>query len=96
MRDGDVVVIAAGADYPEPARFTGTTTAEMMKSLSGHQDRVAAAEHVLVVVGGPSGVELSAEIRLAGRTPASPSPTRGRRCCTPPAASGPGAGRWPG
>lgn len=61
----DVVVIATGADYPEPARFTGTTTEETIKSFAGHQRKVAAAEHVLVVGGGPSGVELSAEIRLA-------------------------------
>ncbi|TQJ57797.1 NAD(P)/FAD-dependent oxidoreductase [Streptomyces sp. SLBN-115] len=61
----DVLVIATGADYPEPARFTGTTTEETIKSFAGHQRRIAAAEHVLVVGGGPSGVELSAEIRLA-------------------------------
>ncbi|MFI1028752.1 NAD(P)/FAD-dependent oxidoreductase [Streptomyces sp. NPDC020951] len=61
----DVVVIATGADYPEPARFTGTTTEETIKSFAGHQRKIAAAGHVLVVGGGPSGVELSAEIRLA-------------------------------
>ncbi|MGI5460280.1 NAD(P)/FAD-dependent oxidoreductase [Streptomyces sp. CA-249302] len=61
----DVVVIATGADYPEPARFTGTTTDEALKSFAGHQQKIARAEHVLVVGGGPSGVELSAEIRLA-------------------------------
>jgi NADH dehydrogenase FAD-containing subunit len=61
----DVLVIATGADYPEPARFTGTTTEEAAKSFAGHQQHVATAEHVLVVGGGPSGVELSAEIRLA-------------------------------
>ncbi|GAB2850206.1 hypothetical protein GCM10027074_16160 [Streptomyces deserti] len=61
----DVVVIATGADYPEPARFTGTTTEEAAKSFAEHQQKVATAEHVLVVGGGPSGVELSAEIRLA-------------------------------
>jgi NADH dehydrogenase FAD-containing subunit len=61
----DVVVIATGADYPEPARFTGTTTEEAAKSFAAHQQSIAAAEHVLVVGGGPSGVELSAEIRLA-------------------------------
>ncbi|MCX4911549.1 NAD(P)/FAD-dependent oxidoreductase [Streptomyces sp. NBC_00878] len=61
----DVVVIATGADYPEPARFVGTTTEEAAKSFAGHQQNVAAADHVLVVGGGPSGVELSAEIRLA-------------------------------
>ncbi|MDR6979609.1 NADH dehydrogenase FAD-containing subunit [Streptomyces sp. 3330] len=61
----DVVVIATGADYPEPARFTGTTAEEAITSFAGHQRKVAAAAHVLVVGGGPSGVELGAEIRLA-------------------------------
>ncbi|MER6158895.1 FAD-dependent oxidoreductase [Streptomyces sp. NPDC001868] len=61
----DVVVIATGADYPEPARFLGTTTEEAGKTFTAHQESVAAAEHVLVVGGGPGGVELAAEIRLA-------------------------------
>ncbi|MBC9724387.1 FAD-dependent oxidoreductase [Streptomyces sp. TRM68367] len=61
----DVVVIATGADYPEPARFTGTTVEEAAKSFAEHQRNIATAGHVLVVGGGPSGVELSAEIRLA-------------------------------
>ncbi|MFJ8942253.1 NAD(P)/FAD-dependent oxidoreductase [Streptomyces sp. NPDC102395] len=61
----DVVAIATGADYPEPARFLGTTTEEAVKAFAAHQQSIAAAEHVLVVGGGPSGVELSAEIRLA-------------------------------
>ncbi|MFF3850341.1 NAD(P)/FAD-dependent oxidoreductase [Streptomyces sp. NPDC002328] len=61
----DVVVIATGADYPEPARFLGTTAEEAVKAFTAHQQKIAAAEHVLVVGGGPSGVELSAEIRLA-------------------------------
>jgi NADH dehydrogenase FAD-containing subunit len=61
----DVVVIATGADYPEPARFNGTTADEAAKTFTEYQQRVAGADHVLVVGGGPSGVELSAEIRLA-------------------------------
>ncbi|WP_200308606.1 NAD(P)/FAD-dependent oxidoreductase [Streptomyces adelaidensis] len=61
----DVVVIATGADYPEPARFLGTTTEEAAKTFAAHQENVAAARHVLVVGGGPGGVELAAEIRLA-------------------------------
>ncbi|MEU5768287.1 NAD(P)/FAD-dependent oxidoreductase [Streptomyces asoensis] len=61
----DVLVIATGADYPEPARFTGTTPEETIKSFAGHQRKVATAGHVLVVGGGPSGVELAAEVRLA-------------------------------
>ncbi|SED62402.1 NAD(P)/FAD-dependent oxidoreductase [Streptomyces sp. PAN_FS17] len=61
----DVLVIATGADYPEPARFSGTTTEEAAKSFATHQQHIATAEHVLVVGGGPSGVELAAEIRLA-------------------------------
>ncbi|MEV6947472.1 FAD-dependent oxidoreductase [Streptomyces sp. NPDC051172] len=61
----DVLVLATGADYPAPARFIGTTPEEAAKSFAEHQQRVAAARHVLVVGGGPSGVELGAEIRLA-------------------------------
>ncbi len=61
----DVLVIATGADYPEPARFSGTTTEEAIKAFAEHQQKISTAEHVLVVGGGPSGVELSAEIRLA-------------------------------
>lgn len=61
----DVVVIATGADYPEPARFTGTTTEEAAKAFAGHQRNIASAGHILVIGGGPSGIELSAEIRLA-------------------------------
>ncbi|WP_405813748.1 FAD-dependent oxidoreductase [Streptomyces sp. NBC_01390] len=61
----DVVVIATGADYPEPARFTGTTVEEAAQSFAEHQRSIAAADHLLVVGGGPSGVELAAEIRLA-------------------------------
>ncbi|NUS79547.1 MAG: FAD-dependent oxidoreductase [Streptomyces sp.] len=61
----DVLVIATGADYPEPARFAGATAAEAAKSFGEHQRKVATAQHVLVVGGGPSGVELGAEIRLA-------------------------------
>ncbi|WP_033325671.1 NAD(P)/FAD-dependent oxidoreductase [Streptomyces yerevanensis] len=61
----DVVVVATGADYPEPARFTGTTPEEAAKSFAEHQQNIATAEHALVVGGGPSGVELAAEIRLA-------------------------------
>ncbi|MHB9863922.1 NAD(P)/FAD-dependent oxidoreductase [Streptomyces sp. YIM S03343] len=61
----DVLVIATGADYPEPARFAGTTADEAVENFAQHQKKIAGAEHVLVVGGGPSGVELSAEIRLA-------------------------------
>lgn len=61
----DVLVIATGADYPEPARFTGTTVEEAAKTFAGHQQKIASAAHTLVVGGGPSGVELAAEIRLA-------------------------------
>ncbi|WP_338894690.1 FAD-dependent oxidoreductase [Streptomyces sp. TG1A-60] len=61
----DVVVIATGADYPEPARFLGTTTEEAAKTFAAHQESVASAGHVLIVGGGPGGVELAAEIRLA-------------------------------
>ncbi|MFE1248609.1 FAD-dependent oxidoreductase [Streptomyces sp. NPDC058735] len=58
------VVITTGADCPEPARSTGTTE-EAATSFAERQREVAAAGHVLVVGGGPGGVELAAVIRLA-------------------------------
>jgi NADH dehydrogenase FAD-containing subunit len=61
----DVLVIATGADYQEPARFTGTTVDEAAKSFRSHQQRAARARSALVIGGGPSGVELSAELRRA-------------------------------
>ncbi|MFB8754438.1 NAD(P)/FAD-dependent oxidoreductase [Streptomyces nigra] len=61
----DVLVIATGADYQEPARFTGHTVAEAAASFRGHQRRIADARSLLVIGGGPSGVELAAELRLA-------------------------------
>ncbi|MFE1996262.1 NAD(P)/FAD-dependent oxidoreductase [Streptomyces parvulus] len=61
----DALVIATGADYQEPARFTGSTVAEAAAAFQGHQRRLAGARSVLVVGGGPSGVELTAELRRA-------------------------------
>ncbi|MFD6310758.1 NAD(P)/FAD-dependent oxidoreductase [Streptomyces nigra] len=61
----DVLVVATGADYQEPARFTGHTVAEAAASFRGHQRRIADARSLLVIGGGPSGVELAAEVRLA-------------------------------
>lgn len=61
----DVLVVATGAVYPEPARFVGTTPDEAAKAFAERQHGIAAAGHILVVGGGPSGGELSAEIRLA-------------------------------
>ncbi|GHH84574.1 pyridine nucleotide-disulfide oxidoreductase [Streptomyces sulfonofaciens] len=59
----DVLVLASGADYQEPARFTGTTVEEAAESFHAHQYRAARARNVLIVGGGPSGVELAAELR---------------------------------
>jgi apoptosis-inducing factor 2 len=61
----DVAVIATGAEYGEPARFTGVTTGEAAAAFRASQERFAAANAILVVGGGPAGVELSAEARLA-------------------------------
>jgi NADH dehydrogenase FAD-containing subunit len=61
----DVLVLATGADYQEPARFTGRTIAEAATSFHSHQRRAAEARSMLVIGGGPSGVELSAELRRA-------------------------------
>ncbi|MGW2709336.1 NAD(P)/FAD-dependent oxidoreductase [Streptomyces sp. NPDC001356] len=59
----DALVIATGADYQEPARFTGSTVEEAAESFRSHQRRVAGARSILVIGGGPSGVELAAELR---------------------------------
>ncbi|MFD7389492.1 NAD(P)/FAD-dependent oxidoreductase [Streptomyces sp. NPDC059852] len=61
----DVLVIATGADYQEPARFTGNTVAEAAAAFRGHQRRIADARSLLIIGGGPSGVELAAELRRA-------------------------------
>lgn len=63
--DYDVAVIATGAEYREPARFAGTTVDEATEAFHAAQERIGAATSVLVVGGGPAGVELSAEIKLA-------------------------------
>ncbi|KIF77233.1 oxidoreductase [Streptomyces sp. 150FB] len=59
----DVLVVATGADYQEPARFTGTTVEEAAKAFRAHQQQTAQARSILVVGGGPSGVELTAQLR---------------------------------
>ncbi|MEV5177878.1 FAD-dependent oxidoreductase [Streptomyces flaveolus] len=59
----DALVIATGADYQEPARFTGVTVDEAATAFTEHQKQAARAGSVLVVGGGPSGVELAAELR---------------------------------
>jgi NADH dehydrogenase FAD-containing subunit len=61
----DVLVVATGADYQEPARFTGRSVQDAARAFTDHQRKVAQARSVLVVGGGPSGVELSAEVRRA-------------------------------
>jgi apoptosis-inducing factor 2 len=61
----DVAVIATGAEYREPARFAGATVAEAAAAFHASQERFGAAASVLVVGGGPAGVELSAEIKHA-------------------------------
>jgi apoptosis-inducing factor 2 len=60
----DVAVIATGAEYQEPGRFVGVTVEEATTAFRDAQERFAAAAAVLVVGGGPAGVELSAEIKL--------------------------------
>ncbi|MBV2353837.1 FAD-dependent oxidoreductase [Streptomyces sp. J2-1] len=59
----DALVIATGADYQEPARFTGVTVDEAATAFTEHQKQAARAGSILVVGGGPSGVELASELR---------------------------------
>jgi NADH dehydrogenase FAD-containing subunit len=61
----EVLVVATGADYQEPARFTGSTVYQAAQAFQAHQRRAAGARSMLVIGGGPSGVELTAELRRA-------------------------------
>jgi len=61
----DAAVIATGAEARDPARFTGATLPEAVAAMRGQQQRIAQALSILIVGGGPVGVELAGEIRSA-------------------------------
>jgi NADH dehydrogenase FAD-containing subunit len=59
----DAAIIATGSEAALPAQFTGTTVGSAAASLQEHQRRIRDAGSVVVVGGGPVGVELAGEIR---------------------------------
>lgn len=97
----DVVVIATGSAYPlaKPAQGAGSgtsTAAARAGELAALASRLALARHVLVVGGGPVGVELAAELVCAppkGRTVTLLSSARDLLVGMHPA-MGVAAGRW--
>jgi NADH dehydrogenase FAD-containing subunit len=59
----DAAIIATGSEAAQPAQFTGTTVGSAAASLQEHQRRIGDAGSVVVVGGGPVGIELAGEIR---------------------------------
>ena len=61
----DIIVLATGSSYPLPGN-SGAESAEQAEALfrAGH-DALAGADHVLLLGGGPVGIELAGEITAA-------------------------------
>lgn len=59
----DIAVIATGSDYPDPANFSGTSLADAVRANRERQLQIKAARQIVIVGGGPAGVELAGEIR---------------------------------
>jgi NADH dehydrogenase FAD-containing subunit len=59
----DAAIIATGAEARDPARFVGRTTPEAVAAMRARQQEIADARSVVIVGGGPVGVELAGEIR---------------------------------
>ncbi|KAJ1673943.1 hypothetical protein EV182_004275, partial [Spiromyces aspiralis] len=58
----DYLVLATGSSYPAPAKMISRSKDEGMAIIDGLRERVSAAKHILLIGGGPVGVELAAEI----------------------------------
>jgi len=61
----EYAVIATGAQYPEPAKAHGATKEESIKHLEKTREAIKLAYNILVIGGGPVGIELAAEIKTA-------------------------------
>ncbi|ORX59529.1 FAD/NAD(P)-binding domain-containing protein [Hesseltinella vesiculosa] len=58
----DFLVLATGTRYPAPARVNKTTLKEGQAELQAIRRQLSQANHVLIVGGGPVGVEMAGEI----------------------------------
>lgn len=63
--DADFVVLATGTSYPFPAKFLEDETAVASSRLARLREDLARTERVLVVGGGPAGLELTGELTAA-------------------------------
>ncbi|RUS22705.1 hypothetical protein BC937DRAFT_87687 [Endogone sp. FLAS-F59071] len=59
----EYLAIAAGSKYPQPAKIDAKTKEEGIKILQGHRKAVADAQDILILGGGPVGIELAGEIK---------------------------------
>ncbi|KAI9006011.1 hypothetical protein BC832DRAFT_523748, partial [Gaertneriomyces semiglobifer] len=57
------LVYAAGAQHPEPGYLSSALTKDdAISRLSGHASRIAAAQKIIIIGGGPVGIEVATEI----------------------------------
>jgi apoptosis-inducing factor 2 len=59
----DAAIIATGGEASLPAQFGGTTVNSAAAAMQDHQRRIRGARSIVIVGGGPVGVELAGEIR---------------------------------
>jgi NADH dehydrogenase FAD-containing subunit len=59
----DAAIIATGSEASAPAQFGGTTVNSAAATMQKHQRNIRDARSVVIVGGGPVGVELAGEIR---------------------------------
>jgi NADH dehydrogenase FAD-containing subunit len=58
----EIAVIATGSDYPRPAKFDAENKEEGVKEIIRQREAVKGAQKILIVGGGPVGIELAGEI----------------------------------
>ncbi|CDS10297.1 hypothetical protein LRAMOSA02973 [Lichtheimia ramosa] len=59
------LIIATGTSHPDPFKLSTTTLEESTKRLAQIRHQVKEAQSIVIVGGGPTGIELSGEIREA-------------------------------
>lgn len=61
--DADYIVLATGSTYPYPVNPASDSTATALADFRHAHENLAAAQHVLILGGGPVGLELAGETR---------------------------------